>query len=431
MSDSSLPRVLFWPLGNPTLESATRDAKAALENLRRSVSLDITSIERMTWWQPFEIPKIMRSLKDQDFDLIVIFSATFATSLCIAAIVKRFKIPTVIWASPLRYALATSGLASSFLRDRGYWIKLLNNEPEDSSVRSDIELIAKASRVLHQSRKNKIGIIGKLSPLMLSLPYDLELLKRKLGASTIKIGIPSLDRALNSVDNREVDKLVHDFKSKHIVKVKDEPLAKAIRFQLAVRSLVKLRKLDGIALECWTNLFPKYGVNPCLGHLDDLTIGCEGDVVSLAGSLILKTINGVNPFLTDILSINRETSILTISHCAAPASLSEDPMRIRIEEKPDSERTGKTAFAHFEFKNEIVTLVRFYGRNLDKIHLTWGRLRSTNDYFGSMRLEVMCNGNAAKFLEHVCGNHYLVTYGDVRPELRLFAEWNKLELIED
>ncbi len=424
------PRVLFWPIGDENLETAASDAKAALSNLA-GAPLDITPITEMTWWKPTEIPRLARSIKGRGFDCVVLFSATYYTALCIIAIVKRFKVPTIVWTLPRRYSLASSGLAASYLRERGYWLRLLCAEPDDSSVKSEVETIAHASHALRQSKATRIGIIGKLSPLMVSIPYDLELLQKKLGPKTVEISMQSLDRVLRSIKPEAVEAAVSDFKKRFGVKVQDEMLAKAVRFQLAVRKLVSQNKIDGIALECWTNLFPKYGVNPCLGHLDDLTVGCEGDVVSLSGSLILRSINGVNPYLADILAVDEKTNTIRLSHCSAPISLARNPADISLVERTDRGRVGKTVFAHFEFKNGPVTLVRFYGRSLDKMHMTWGELRSTGQYWGGIELELHSNGNAGTFLNNICGNHYLLTYGDIRPELRLFAEWNDLEILED
>lgn len=424
------PKLLFWPIGDENLETAASDAKNALNNLSKT-SLEITPINEMTWWKPTEIPRLAKSIEGRDFDCVVIFSATYYTALCIIAIVKRFNVPTVVWTLPTRYSLASSGLAASYLRERGHWIRLLCAEPGDTSVRSEVETIARAAHALRQSRATRIGIIGKLSPLMISLPYDLQLLRKKLGPNTIEISTQSLDKALHSIKPEDVDATVSDFKKQYGVKVRNEMLVKAVRFQLAVRKLVSQHNIAGIALECWTNLFPKYGVNPCLGHLDDLTVGCEGDVVSLSGSLILKSINGVNPYLTDILAVDEKTNTIRVSHCSAPISLARNPADISIVERTDRGKAGKTVFAHFEFKNGPVTLVRFFGKGLDKIHLTWGALRSTGQYWGGIKLEIHSNGNVGHFLNNVSGNHYLLTYGDIRPELRLFAEWNDLEVLEN
>lgn len=427
---STVPRVLFWPLGNPEMKEAVADAAEALKNIKNA-NVSITAIEEMTWWEPKQIPRLARSVKKDQVDLVVIFAATFATVLCSTSIVKHLKIPALIWAVPSRYALATSGLASSFLGDRGYRVRLTCHEPGDSTVRSEVETVARAARAYHQFRKNKIGIIGKRSPLMISLPYDLELLKRKLGVTTQPISLPTLDKALKSVSQKEIESTVSEFEQRFRVNVSREALSKAVRFQLAVRKIVAQNKLDGIALECWTNLFPKYGVNPCLGHLDDLAVGCEGDVVSLTGSLILKSINGITPFLTDILGVDQRDNSVTLAHCAAPISLAKDPNGVEIGERPDQVRKGKTAFVHVEFRNGPVTLVRFYGERFDKIHMTFGDLLSTSDYVGSLKMAVASKGNVPNFLKNICGNHYLVTYGDVREELRLFGSWNGFEVKED
>jgi len=429
-AQQQIPSVLFWPLGNPKLETAEEDASLALDNLKHT-ALDITSVSEMTWWEPKEIARLARPFRKREFDAVVIFAATYATSLCAVELGKRFKLPTVIWTLPARYSLASCGLAASYLRERGYWVRLLCSEPDEPSTRSEIETVARAAHALRQSRKTRIGIVGKLSPLMISLPYNITLLHKNLGPETFEIDMQEIDKALRSVNEQQTKRTVSAYKERFQLKVNDDMLLKAVRFQLAVRTLVKKHKLDGIAIECWTRLFAKYGVNPCLGHVDDLTIGCEGDVVSLAGSLILKSINGVNPYLTDILGVDSKTNTITLSHCSAPISLAKDPSSVSLVERTDEGRKGKTVFAHFDFKNGPVTLVRFYGKKLRKVHLTWGELRSTGEYWGGIKLEVASHGDAGSFLNNVCGNHYLLTYGDVRAELRLFAEWNNLEVRED
>ncbi len=427
----SRPRVLFWPLGNPELETAQQDGRDALENLKQT-DLDIVSVDKMTWWEPSEIPGLARKAPKKDIDLIVIFSATHGTVRCITAIGERFrKIPLLIWSIPIRYSLATSGLGAEYLRDRGHSVKLLNNSPGDIAVREEITAAARAARSFRLSKSFRIGLIGNLSPLMISLPYNLTLLKRKLGPLTLKISLPRLANTLKSVKDSEISDKLTEYKSKYSSKVSDQTLANALRFQLAIRKFVQDYKLDGIALECWTNLFPKYGVNPCLGHLDDLAIGCEGDIVSLAGSLILENINGVKPYLADILGVDKEKNTIELSHCSAPISLAADSSKVSIGERTDPRSKGKTAFVNFDLRQGPATLVRFYGKGLDKIHMTCGYLQSKGDYWGGISLVVESKGNTSEFLDNVSGNHYLFAYGDIRKELRMFAEMKGLQVIEN
>jgi L-fucose isomerase-like protein len=385
----------------------------------------------MTWWEPTEVPKLAKTVKKYDFDLVVVFSATHGTVRCISSVVKLFHLPAVIWAIPIRYSLATSAIANSYLRERGYHVRLLCNSPIDESVRNEVETAARSAQALKESTRFRIGIVGNLSPLMISIPYDPVLLKRKLGPTIIKIGMDALGNSLKSVTHSDLESELSKIESKYPVKVARNTLSNAARFQLAVRKLVEGKKLDAIALECWTNLFPKYGVNPCLGHLDDLVVGCEGDIVSASGALILKAINGVNPYLTDILSVDKKTNMIELSHCAAPVSLAVDQSEIKISERTDKRSAGKTAFVNFKFKTGPATLVRFYGRRLNKIHMTFGELKNTGSYWGGISPIMQSRGNAAEFLENASGNHYLLTYGDLRKELRLFAEWRGLEVLEN
>ncbi len=426
-------KVLFWPLGNADLETVKQDVARALASLR-SANVDVTAIEEIIWWDPKQIPRLARTLgnKEKEFDLVLIFSATHRTVRCISAIGRRFsKLPLVIWAVPERYSLATSGLAASYLRERGHYVKMFNNAADDRSVLPEIETIARAARSYRLSRRMQVGIIGKRSPLMISWPYNLVLLKSKLGPTVHEIPLPKLERALKSVTDAQVEDTLEEYKQKYKVNVSDETLGKAVRFQLAVRKLTEKLKLDAIALECWTNLFLKYGVNPCLGHLDDLIVGCEGDIMSMSGQLILRGINGVNPYLADILSVDTKKNTIELSHCSAPISLASDPSKIEISERTDPGRAGKTAFAHFQIGGGEVTLARFFGRGMDKLHITHGVMRPSDAYWGGISMTIDSEGNSSEFLDTVSGNHYLLTFGDVRKELKLFARWSGLEVIEN
>lgn len=425
------PRILFWPLGNPSLESSQEDARRALENLKET-GFNFTTIDKMTWWEPSEISKLARSIRMNDFDLIVVFSATHGTVRCIAKIGRLYrKTPFFIWSIPIRYSLATSAIAARYLRDIGIYVKLTNRKPEDRSIHSEVSPLARSAHAQRLSNSLRIGLLGNISPLMITLPHDLRLLQTRLGPKTSRVTMAELEHELDKVNQKKIGEKLSDYRKRYDIKVKDEILKNAIRFQLAVSRIIKKRKLDGIAMECWTNLFAKYKVNPCLGHLDDLSVGCEGDVASLSGSLILKEMNGVKPYLADILSVDQDRGTIELSHCSAPISLAADQSKVTIGERTDPKSSGKTAFANFELRKGPVTLVRFYGREFEKIHLTCGELENTGNYWGGISLVIKSKGDVRKFLNNVSGNHYLVTWGDVRPELRYFAEWRGIEIVED
>ena len=118
--------------------------------------------------------------------------------------------------------------------------------------------------------------------------------------------------------------------------------------------------------------------------MEDLTIGCEGDIVSTSGCLSLKAINGINPYLADMLSVNARQNTIEISHCTAPVSLSAGRSKVSIVERTDPKSAGHTTFAHFDFRRGPVTLMRFYRRNLDKVHMTSGYLKASGNYWGGI-----------------------------------------------
>ncbi len=72
--------------------------------------------------------------------------------------------------------------------------------------------------------------------------------------------------------------------------------------------------------------------------------------------------------------------------------------------------------------------MRLHGQTCTQLHVAPGELIGSDT---RERLIVQIRlDNPRSFLEQVCGNHYVVIYGDVRPHLRLLGEWLGLDITE-
>jgi len=95
---------------------------------------------------------------------------------------------------------------------------------------------------------------------------------------------------------------------------------------LALRDFAAEGQFDAMTLKCWGDLVEAYGIAGCgaVSQLNDMGLftGCEGDVMGTLTMLIARRLTGVHPFLTDFVSVDREsnTGVLWHGGCA-PISL--------------------------------------------------------------------------------------------------------------
>lgn len=424
------PKLGFVALGNPNLDAAREDAKLVLSRLRR-LELDVVAVEKMTWRTPDEIPTIAEGLKEE-LDLLLVLSTTAATSLCIAELSERVPYPLLVWALPTRYAVASSAAAIGYLRERGKQLAYLARSVDDEEAYQRVLDLANLHHTIKRVRKSRVGILGGLSPYILSSRIK-EGAWDKFGISFIKLTKEEVDESLKEVKDEEVDEFAENISKSFKVAVNRRTLMNASRFHLALKRLMKKYRLDAFSVECWTNLVPSYRVNPCFGHFENIIYGCEGDLPLVLTSLILRYLTGITPFLSDPYGMNYHENVLTLCHCSAPLELSpslEDVIVMGRTPVGAPELKDVTAFCNIPLKKGPATIFRIQGSSLDKAHLALGEVVASKRIDGNMCVDVRLKGSLDSFIQAMEGQHYLLVYGDVSRRIRELCKLYKLELLE-
>jgi L-fucose isomerase-like protein len=159
------------------------------------------------------------------------------------------------------------------------------------------------------------------------------------------------------------------------------------------------------------------------------TLACEGDVMLCASLLMVKYLTGVSACSGDVYDLDL-SGVLTLVHCGAPASLATDKREVVLAKSPLAmERGFETINCRPLLAEGPVTLVRFYGRDCDQIHIAMGDLLSS-EQVKNLMVRVRLVGNRWEFLEQCSGNHYVVAPGDIRAELKLLCKWLGITLNE-
>jgi L-fucose isomerase-like protein len=423
----SKPKVYVMPIGSITSPDVRSDYESLVGTLKK---LDAELVIGSPLNDEVSILERIEEVRKYDFDASIVLSLHGFTGHLQALFVDHVKLPTVIWTLPSRYSFPTAASAVGYLRERGLKVRLIHSPPTDLSVLKDIEEFIKVAALLRRLSNVRIGVVGGIIPPMVASHYDRTILKDRFGVDVVHIPLNEVMNSFNNVRDDEVNSKLSEVRSKYVLEAPEEGVKKALKLYLAIKKIQEVMRLDAIALECYTELFQLFNVNPCLGFIDDQIIGCEGEVLNVVGLLIARYLSGRSALISDPFSVSRD-GVLTFMHCAAPASVAEDSSKVHIvSSEPPSIIRYRIPVVHCrpEIPLTTVTIFRIYGKLIDKVHVTIGNVVS---YGISNALQIRVRiDNPSKFLEEVVGNHYVIAFGDIRGGLKLFSKWLGLNYIE-
>ncbi len=428
MNELLKPKICLVPFGRLSSEDIVKDYEMFLGSIKK---LDFDLI--VTDPVDNEVAAINkgREIKKLDFDLLLSFALHGFTGHLQAKLAEEVGKPVVIWSLPSRYSLPTSGLAYGRLIEKGIKIKHIHALPDDSEALSELRRFATVAAVINKLSKLRLGAIGHPTPPMISSHFNRNVLKDRLGVDVVYITVSDLLRKFREISNKDVEIKLLEIKSKYRVRASEQAIWKAVKLYLALKKIQEELGLDGVAVECYTELYPIFGVNPCLGFIDDQLIGCEMDILNTVGAIIAQYLTNKPALITDPYSVSKD-GVVTFIHCAAAASISEEAGSVDIlEAEPPSIIKEKVMAVHCRPKvpeGKIVTVFRIYGRLFDTIYATLGRVVSSSISKG-VEFKVKID-NPREFINYTTGNHFVVAFGDIRHELKLLSEWLKIKYIE-
>lgn len=421
------PKVYVMPVGSTASPDVLSDYEGMLNSLRK-LNADLVVGSPLN--DEVSILRRVEEVRKSDFDAVVVLSLHGFTGHLQALFSDALGLPTVIWTLPVRYSLPTAASAVGYLRERGLKVRLVHGPPTDLGVIKSVERFVKAAAVVNRLGKARIGVVGGIIPPMVASHYDRTILKNRFGVDVVHIPEGEVLKTYNGVSDDEVSSKFKDLSSKYLVNAPEDGVKKALKLYLALKKVQESLKLDAIALECYTELFQSFNVNPCLGYVDDQVIGCEGEVLNVVGLLIARWLCGREALISDPFSVSKD-GVLTFMHCAAPASVAESPSKVHVVlSEPPSIIRFRIPVVHCrpEIPLTTVTIFRIYGKLVDKIHVTHGNVVSY-DLSKALQMNVRID-NPSGFVEEVVGNHYVLAFGDIREELKLISNWLGMKYVE-
>lgn len=412
--------------------------------LRALEGVELCAIEKLVI-ESSDADAAIAELRAQNIDALVIVSGTFALGGLAMQLAQAFAhLPLLLWAwhepreqtGKLRLnSLVGANVNASNLYKLGHRPLALYTAYADPRARDHLARFARVAGIVRDLRSLRIASIGGHAPGFDDLAVDKLALRRALGVEVVDVGLQTLVARAQAVAPARTHAASAD-----VLKQFDDVVEISARqgdlfaaLVLALDEFARENKFGALTLKCWGDLVEAYGIAGCgvVSILNDrgVYIGCEGDVMGTISALIARRLTGTHPFLTDFVAVDAATNTGLLWHGGcAPVGLARGAKHLF-----SHFAGGKGVTAGFALAPGRVTLLRLGddGRNLRMLATTATALETEMVVRGTLaRVEFAGDGSA--FLDEILSNgwehHLVMAYGEIVPELEMFARALKIPI---
>lgn len=306
-------------------------------------------------------------------------------------------------------AFASAMEVKAYSNQHGCKNVLLNLD--DAADRQSLLGYLQVMRGLNNLNGKKLGLVGEVSDWLVASDVDADLMRKKLGIELIKI--PWKD-AGDFRDFSPGKKFLDQFPAGKHFNTLD-----AAKVNALLKNLIDKHSLDAITVECFS-LVQENDVTACLGlsFLNDLGIpaGCEGDLCSILGMMLLKEVTGELPWMANVASVKGREVLF--AHCTAPTNiLSEHHINTHFE-------TGKGTAVSGRFNIPEATVFRI-NNTLDKTFHAHGNVVDGIYEKNACRTQLHIEFEEEVIRElksNPLGNHHLIIPGNRMAELEILSK---------
>lgn len=284
-----------------------------------------------------------------------------------------------------------------------------------SGILHTFDQVCTALRLLDGQRA---GLIGGVSHWLVASDFPLKLARQRFGVDITQF---SWDRLPDYRGYAADPDFLEVFRGSGIEELKAE--AGVYGF---LKELIDNHQLDAVTLECF-DMVNDHSVTACLAlallNSRGIVAGCEGDLVSMLGMMLIRTLTGQIPWMANVAGYTDGKVVL--AHCTAPLYLVSD---FRLDTHFE---TDKSAAIQGQIEMDEVTLFRL-GMDLDKAFVAKGRIAGRPDHPFACRTQAevqLPEADLKKLLQHPLGNHHLIIPGNQADLVRLACAFKSIEVL--
>lgn len=201
---------------------------------------------------------------------------------------------------------------ASFLRNKEVRVSFIDVFAPKAN--SDFKEVIQVNRAIASLYSQKAALIGEVSDWLINSDIEDQLIKSKLGVDLVRLPWSGLGDYNTKTSSEEFLNHFSDFDP--------TPLQHTAKVYSLLDEVIKEYQLSAISVECFS-MVKRDRVTACLPlavlNKRNIVAACEGDICSLIGKMILRSLTQLIPWQANVAEI-QESQIL-FAHCTAPLNL--------------------------------------------------------------------------------------------------------------
>lgn len=386
-------------------------------------------------------------LENKSPDLVIIQNITFANASYTAEVISSTNCPILLWTlrepqgdgGRLRLNSLTGAFSAAHtIRNAGRAsFEYVYGDADEA--KDKIVAVIRAAKIRYSLKHLKLAQIGhtpqgfgfgRASDEDMLQYFGVHLESIETRQLIAKANTYSLDEISNELyDAHKIIRGLNDIPQKNV-----EDFA---RLWKAYKTFIEEEKIGAVASRCWPDFFTEYGTPVCavLAMLNEngIAASCEADSYGALSMYVGMKLSEKPAFFGDPVAVHEESASITFWHCGTAAcSLAR-------------EDTGPCAGIHCNRKvgptldfgckaSNTATIFRI-GKREDggfRLFVLKGRILDVPKQFIGTSMVVQIDGDVRRILEHSIKDgwepHFVVAYGDISDELKIFASMMQLDL---
>ena len=307
-------------------------------------------------------------------------------------------------ADGLQNSLAASLETAAWLNTRSIPVRIIHDTPSRMASLLAEELVDRFA-VIAGSR---IGLIGPASSWLIASDIDRDEVARRYGLEFIDIPLSEVEEAFSRAEPAEVSGL----DAMPRVEPDENDIERALRLYAALNEIVERYRLDAFTIRCF-DLLTSLRTTGCLPlaifNSRGIAAGCEGDIPALLTMLWAYRLSGRMGFMANPSRIDTATNTITLAHCTLPLNMA----------------TRNILRSHFESGIGValqgiiapgpVTLLKWWGRDMDRLFTAHGILTENTDNPSMCRTQVTLRFDRPidSLLTAPLANHHIIVQGHI------------------
>lgn len=401
--------------------------------------------------------------KREGIDAIIIDESTYITDFIpIQAIDALPDIPVILFVTQasdnlwdtmcntdvIRYEglVGNTQLAGAF-KKMGRKYRAVVGSLEDEEAFAEIGKHLSALQLISDLKYMDIGFVGHTFRGMYDIEVDKTKIKGVFGPNVLYLDVTHLIDIWNALSEEEISAYVLQIKKELPYKfegIDEEDVRKSVSLGLAVRKLIAKFGIDGLTL------LGQHHVEVATRASADLSFYCaendgcmtshEGDLANLVMKYILNHISGDLPVFLEWSAFDIKTDTLLLTHHGVvdPKIHAANQNKCRVTPSPEKwDFTGHGMSVEYMSKPGKVTLACLIdAKDGWKLLLSGGEcleLPQAPSFAPQFRFKhesLSVKNYLKQIIEEGVAHHVCLVYGDYREELKLWAQYTGLNIVE-